>query len=187
MRSPLRTRGPFGSSPGTSHSSSSVLVALAVTAAASVSACGTGFDSPTSQVYNAPAGTDIREGEVKVLSAVIVTDEEGAATLSAGLVGTDTDDALVGIEVTDSEDMPVTTEIAGGSVKIPADELVQTAEDSEIAIAGDGLEPGTLVDVAFTFERAGPVSGSLIIMAAEGAYADVPVPAAPSNVQGAGG
>ncbi|CAN5861300.1 hypothetical protein BH20ACT6_BH20ACT6_04300 [soil metagenome] len=151
----------------------SVATALAVT----LTGCSTGFNAQTTQVYNAPAGTDIRGGEVEVLSAVLVMDEGGAATLSAGLVGPpQRADALTTVQITDGEGAPVPAEISGGSVPIPAGELVLTAQDAEISIAGGTLTPGMLVDVSFTFEEAGPVSGSLVVMRQEGAYEDVEIP-----------
>ncbi len=146
-----------------------------------VTGCSTGFGAQTSEVYNAPAGTDIRIGDVKVLSAAIVV-EDDAATLSAGLVGpANADDALTSVQVTDADGAPVTTEIADDTVDIPADTLVQTARDAEIAIDGTGLEPGRLLDVSFTFENAQPVSGQLMVMDRAGAYADVSIPDPPAQ------
>ena len=151
--------------------------ALAVTLAS----CSTGFGAQTTEVYNAPAGTDIRGGEVEVLSGAIVIDGDGAGTLSGGLVGPQNSaDALTSVQVTDGEGAPVEVEIKGGSVPIPAGELVLMAEDAEIAIAADTLAAGMLADVAFTFQEGGPVSGALVIMAQEVTYEDVEIPKPPA-------
>lgn len=151
--------------------------ALAVT----LTGCSTGFGAQTTEVYNAPAGTDIRGGQVEVLSGVIVIDEEGAGTLSGGLVGPqDSADVLTSVQVTDGEGAPVKVEITGDSVPIPAGDIVLMAEDAEIAIASDTLGRGMLADVSFTFEEAGPVSGALVVMAQEGTYGDVEIPKPPS-------
>lgn len=154
--------------------------ALAVTLAG----CSTGFGAQTTEVYNAPAGTDIRGGEVEVLSGAIVIDGDGAGTLSGGLVGPQNSaDALTSVQVTDGEGAPVEVEIRRGSVPIPAGELVLMAEDADIAIAADTLAAGMLADVAFTFQAGGPVSGSLVVMAQEGTYEDVEIPKPPALPQ----
>ena len=151
--------------------------ALAVT----LTGCSTGFGAQTTEVYNAPAGTDIRGGEVEVLSGAIVIDGDGAGTLSGGLVGPQNSaDALTSVQVTDGEGAPVEVEIRRGSVPIPAGELVLMAEDAEIAIAADTLAAGMLADVAFTFQEGGPVSGALVVMAQEGTYEDVEIPKPPT-------
>ena len=151
--------------------------ALAVT----LTGCSTGFGAQTTEVYNAPAGTDIRGGEVEVLSGAIVIDGDGAGTLSGGLVGPQNSaDALTSVQVTDGEGAPVEVEIRRGSVPIPAGELVLMAEDAEIAIAADTLAAGMLADVAFTFQEGGPVSGALVVMAQEGTYEDVEIPKPPA-------
>lgn len=154
--------------------------ALAVT----LTGCSTGFGAQTTEVYNAPAGTDIRGGEVEVLSGAIVIDGDGAGTLSGGLVGPQNSaDALTSVQVTDGEGAPVEVEIRRGSVPIPAGELVLMAEDAEIAIAADTLAAGMLADVAFTFQEGGPVSGALVVMAQEGTYEDVEIPKPPALPQ----
>ncbi|MDQ3416615.1 MAG: hypothetical protein M3474_05885 [Actinomycetota bacterium] len=151
--------------------------ALAVT----LTGCSTGFGAQTTEVYNAAAGTDIRGGEVEVLSGAIVIDGDGAGTLSGGLVGPQNSaDALTSVQVTDGEGAPVEVEIRRGSVPIPAGELVLMAEDAEIAIAADTLAAGMLADVAFTFQEGGPVSGALVVMAQEGTYEDVEIPKPPA-------
>ncbi len=171
------------------RTASLVSAGLALALSGTLAGCGTGFGAQTSQVYNAPEGTDIRsDAGVQVLSAAIVTDEAGSATLSAGLVGPPGQaDTLTSVQVTSDDGAPISAQIAGGTVPIPADELVQTATDAEITIAADDLVPGTLVDVAFAFETSGPVSGPVMVQAREGAYADVEIPAAPSGSATTGG
>ena len=158
-------------------------LAFAVSVTATVlSGCSTGFDAQTVQVYSASDGSDIREGDVSILSAVVVADAEGnGGVLSAGFVGpTDQDDALTSVEVTDDEGTALTTEIADGTVDIPGGQLVLTADGAGITITGAELTPGTLLDVAFSFARAAPVSGEVPVVEPEGAYAEVPTVPAPS-------
>lgn len=151
-----------------------------------LSGCSTGFDAQTVQVYSASDGTDIREGDVSVLSAAIVADAAGdSGILSAGLVGLpDQDDSLTSVQVTDDEGTALTVEIVGGAVDIPAGQLVLTADGADVAISGAELTPGTLLDVAFTFANAAPVSGSVPVVEREGAYAEVPAAPASSSEEG---
>jgi hypothetical protein len=110
------------------RTASLVSAGLALALSGTLAGCGTGFGAQTSQVYNAPEGTDIRsDAGVQVLSAAIVTDEAGSATLSAGLVGPPGQaDTLTSVQVTSDDGAPISAQIAGGTVPIPADELVQT-------------------------------------------------------------
>lgn len=156
---------------------------LATTAAAAATlvlgACGAGMDAQTVQVYNAPAGADLRsEGGVDALSTVVVVGEEGTGTLSTGLVGPyDTGDALTAVEATNSAGEQLTTEIVGETVPIPPDELVTIPEDAAVTFSGAGMEPGRLVRVVLSFERSGQVSGEVPVVAHEDEYASVPIPA----------
>jgi len=138
------------------------------------------MDAQTVQVYNAPAGANLRsDGGVDALSTVVVVGEEGTGTLSTGLVGPyDTDDALTAVEATNSAGEQLTTEIVDGRVPIPADELVTIPEDAAVTFSGAGMEPGRLVRVVLSFERSGQVSGEVPVVPDEDEYSSVPVPAA---------
>jgi len=152
---------------------------LAAGAATTVlGACAAGLDAQTVQVYNAPAGADLRSDGVDALGTVVVVGPDGTGTLSSGLVTPfDTADALVGVEATDSGGDPLTTQIAGGTLPIPAEELVQTADGAAVTISGGDLEPGRLVRLVMSFERSGQVSGDVPVVAREQEYASVPTPA----------
>lgn len=172
------------------------LVSLATGLTVTLSACSAGFDAETVQVYNAPAGTDMRQADVDILGALVVADGSGGGTLVAGLVAMpDTADTLTAVEITDAEGRPLQTTIGGGSVEIPTDVLVQTADtladtgQPAVTVSGAQLEPGRLVTVAFTFERSGPVSGMVLIVARDGPYAEVPTapPAEPTGGGNGGG
>ncbi len=153
-----------------------VLATVALTSG--LSACATGFDAQTVQVYNAPSGTNLYGGGVNAMGSLLVTADGGGATLVTGLVGPfESDDALTAAQVTDSEGNTVPATISGGSLDIPADTLVQTADDAAVTFSTDSLEPGRLVTVTLAFERSATVSGQVPVVAAEGPYADVPPPA----------
>ncbi len=175
-RSPLRS----GRTPA--RWPRALLTSTAATAATLLlGACSTGLDAQTVQVYNAPAGANLRSdhGGVDAMSTVVVVGEEGTGTLSTGLVGPyDTEDALTAVEATNSAGEQLTTEIVDGTVPIPADELVTIPEDAAVTFSGAGMEPGRLVRVVLSFERSGQLSGEVPVVADEDEYASVPVPAA---------
>ena len=157
-------------------------------AALVISACGTGFDAQTTRVYNAPAGADLRGPDVDALGSTVVLTGAASSTLVTGLVGpVDSDDALVGVEVTGAEGTTYTATVEGGELAIPAGELVQTADEAPIVIAGEGLLAGRLVMVRLTFERGAPVGGYVPIVTREGIYADIPTPATTGPTGGPAG
>jgi hypothetical protein len=95
---------------------------------------------------------------------------------------TDTDDALVGVEATASDGQPLEAAIAGGEVPVPAGQLAKLPGETAVTLTGEGLEPGTLVDMTFSFEVGGPVSGEVpIVTRDDETYADVPLPEAPAE------
>jgi len=142
-----------------------------------ISACGTGLDAETTRVYNAPAGADLRGPDVDALGSAVVITGAGRGTLVTGLVGTvDADDALTGVQVTGEEGSDYTATVEGGDLPIPAGELVQTADEAPITIAGEGLEAGRLVMVQLAFERGAPVGGFVPVVTREGVYAEIPTP-----------
>lgn len=156
-------------------------LAASVLATAVLSGCGTGRDVQPIQIYNAPEGQDIREGLTDVLGTVVVVDDSGNGTVVAGMIGpTDTDDALVGVEATASDGQPLEAAITGGEVPVPAGQLAKLPGETAVTVTGEGLEPGTLVDMTFSFEVGGPVSGEVpIVTRDDETYADVPLPEAP--------
>jgi hypothetical protein len=152
-------------------------IAAVGAAALVLSACGTGLDAQTTRVYNAPTGADLRGPDVDALGSAVVITGAGRGTLVTGLVGpADSDDALTGVQVTGDEGTDFTATVEGGNLAIPAGELVQTADEAPILIAGEALEAGRLVRVQLAFERGAPVDGYVPVVTREGIYAEIPTP-----------
>jgi hypothetical protein len=165
-----------------------VLTAFALLLAGAVSACSTGFGAQTTTVYTAPAGADVRTGDIKGLNMLVVADD-GSGTLVAALVNpTEDDDELVGVTATDLDsDAAVTVTGLDAPVELPAGELVQlAAEDAEagpIGLSGDGVQPGQVLQLSLQFSRAGAISAEIPVVTREDAYADVPTPPAPDDTE----
>lgn len=157
-----------------------LLVALALAATSAVSACATGFDAQTTDLYNAPAGSDVRTGDVKGLNMLVVADGEGSGTLVAALANTtDEDDQLLAITAGDVDE-PVTVSGLDTPVPVGAGELVQLAAlepegaGGAIGLSGDSVQVGRLVPVSMRFERAGAVMADLLVVEREDEFEDVP-------------
>jgi hypothetical protein len=124
-----------------------VAAATAVLAlAAPLSSCG--FDAATDRVYTPGSGTNNRDGVVKVLSAAIVSAEEGSGTVVASLANTSTEDEHTLTAVT-GEGLTVAEFEA---VAIGADSLVNLAEPSAGVTATGEFRAGDFVEVTFEFE-----------------------------------
>ncbi len=111
-----------------------VSAATIVALAAPLSACG--FDYATDRDYTPGSGANNREGDVDVLSAVVVSAAEGSGTFIASLSnnGADGEETLTAVSgqdstVTAAEFEPVTIP-AGGLVNLaePATDIVLTGE-----------------------------------------------------------
>ncbi|WP_229054814.1 copper chaperone PCu(A)C [Aeromicrobium sp. Leaf350] len=163
---------------------------LAATAVAAlvltVGACGTSFNAQTNQQYQASIGADDRAADVQVLNGLLVTGENGSATLSATLINTtDTDQRLTavslvssaGIELqlvsTDTEDLV----IAPGEAR-----TLGLADDSTQRLGSKvyttfGIDTiGLYYTLTLTFADAGDLEIKIPSVARNAIYADVALP-----------
>ena len=67
------------------------LAAGSLLLAAQLSACG--FNNATDEIYQSSAGVDYRKGPLDVLSAVVVSDQEGSGTFIATFSNNSAEDA----------------------------------------------------------------------------------------------
>lgn len=147
-------------------------VALAVPV---VSSCVANFNTTTEEIYNPGEGVNNRDGSIDVLSALVVSGSEGSGTIIAGLVNNDeaNEDALT--EVTGAgEDASLSVE-AAGSTPIGAGGFYQLADEGNVTVTGDQIQPGALVRLTFTFERGESVTLDVPVVTNTDDFADVPV------------
>jgi hypothetical protein len=156
---------------------------VAFVLAAALSACGTGFDAQTTTVYTAPAGADVRTGDVKGLNMLVVAQGDGSGTLVAALVNAaedEEDDELTAVTLEDIDSGDALT-VSGldSPVSLPAGELVQVAdgEITTIGISGEAVEPGQVLRINLRFARAGAITAEIpVVDGAAEEYAEVPTP-----------
>ena len=124
-----------------------VAAAVAVIAlTAPLSSCG--FQSATDRVYTPGSATNNRDGVVDVLSAVVVSAEDGSGTVVASLSNNDTEEPHTltavsgeGLEVAEFE-----------PVEIGPDALVNLAEpETGITVTGE-VGAGQFVELTFDFD-----------------------------------
>lgn len=137
----------------------SLATATAVLALAlPLSSCG--FNYATQRDYTPGAGTNDRSGDVAVLSAVVVSGNEGSGTLIASLSNGLTDEASTLTGVTgnrvatteDAEESPV--ELAEFEpVEVPPAGIVNLAEPArDITLTGD-FRAGNFLELTFEFDN----------------------------------
>lgn len=145
-------------------------IALATTG---LSSCG--FDYATDREYTPGAGVNNREGEVKVLSAVIVATEPGSGTFVASLANGSLDEEVTMTDVSLAEDDATPPEFE--PVVIKGGALVNLAEPpADIKLTGD-FEPGDFVKVAVGFDNGETVELDVNVVTNDGYYADLDGPA----------
>lgn len=153
---------------------SSVRRRLAATFAATtllaLSACG--FEAQTNQQYQAAVGAN-EHGDVDILNALLVANEDGSATVSAGFVNNTGDEqGLSNVTVTtlDGKELPV----RGLRSLLPlADSRLATlggASDAGGFTVTEGAEAGYYVKATFSFTDSAPVTIEIPVVARTAEY-----------------
>ncbi len=139
--------------------------------------CGTGFNAQTSAVYQAAIGTNNRSTDVEVLNALFVKNEDGSATLSAGLVNQALQtDRLVTVDAATLAGTPVEVTFEG-PFSTPARRLAHLGTKPQIVIAGDELFAGQFLNIVMSFVNAGDVEMQVPIVTRTSMYDSVATPA----------
>jgi hypothetical protein len=121
--------------------------AAVIALAAPLSSCG--FDYPTERDYTPAGGANNREGEVDILSAVVVSGQEGSGTLVASFSNNSGEDEQTFTGVSGSEGTQVQADF--DPVAIPPAGLVNLADPpADIVLTGD-FTAGDFVPLAFDF------------------------------------
>jgi hypothetical protein len=114
---------------------------------------GCGFDKATDRVYTPAAGTNNRDGDVKVLSAVVVSAQPGSGTFLASF----SNDAeklepatLTGVAGAGTWS-DLTIEPADLSIEIPARGFVNLVDQDPITVSGD-FQPGQVVELTLSYD-----------------------------------
>ena len=130
-----------------------------------------GFDKATDRVYTPAAGTNYREGDVAVLSAVIVAAQPDSGTFIASLSNqTSKDDfTLTGVAgAGDWSDLQIAP--SDLSIDIPARGFVNLVDEEPITVKGD-FDPGRFAELTLTFDSGDTVTMDVPIVFACNSYA----------------
>ena len=130
-----------------------------------------GFGKATDQVSTPAAGTNDRDGDVKVLSAVIVAAQPGSGTFVASLSNNTSDNVdatLTGVAGA-GEWSNLAVEPAELSVDIPARGLVNLVDEDPIVVSGD-FDAGQVAELTLSFESGDTVSMDVPIVFACSSY-----------------
>jgi hypothetical protein len=147
------------------------LAAGSLLLAAQLSACG--FNNATDEIYQASAGVDYRQGQLDVLSAVVVSEQKGSGTFIATFsnnsvkepttvqgIAAGTDDAPEGSPV----------EISGFTpIEVPPGGFVNLANDPSTVVRGDFFA-GEYVALKISFDNRDAVEMSVPVVAAANQY-----------------
>ena len=141
--------------------------AAVIALAAPLTSCG--FDYATERDYTPGSGANTREGEVDVLSAVVVSAAEGSGTFIASLSNNDPSDEQSFTGISGAEGTMV--EVAEFEpVSIPAGGLVNLAEPpAEIVLTGE-FTAGDVVPLSFDFGNGERVQLNVPVVADDTGY-----------------
>lgn len=144
-----------------------VTAAAVLALAAPLSSCG--FDYATERDYTPASGANNREGDVDVLSAVVVSAAEGSGTFVASFSNNDAKEAQTFTGV--SGDEGATIEAAAfDPIEIPAGGLVNLADPpADIVLTGD-FKAGDFVPLAIDFGNGERVMLNVPVVADDTGY-----------------
>lgn len=144
---------------------------LAVTAALTLGACGTGFSAQTNQVYQPAVGANER-GDVSSYNTLLVSNADGSATLSSAFVNNlDKDQTLTGMAVATADGDELTVQNPRTALALPSHALIKAGGDDATAfVVTEGAEPGDYVDITFTFSNSGEVTVNAPVVARSSEY-----------------
>ena len=142
-----------------------VTAAAVVALAAPLSSCG--FDYATDRDYTPGSGANNREGEVDVLSAVVVSAAEGSGTFVASLSnGSEGEQTLTAVAGQDS----TVTAAEFEPVVIPPGGLVNLADPAaDIVLTGD-FKAGDFVPLAIDFGNGERISLNVPVVSNDTGY-----------------
>ncbi len=163
------------------------LAATAVAAAVLLTGgCGTSFNAQTNQQYQASVGADDRDADVQVLAALLVTGQDGSATLNATLINkTDRDQRLVSVTLVagDGTELEVATTDQEDLVIAPGEaRTLGLVDDGSQRLKSkiyttSGIETvGLNYTLTLTYSDAGEVELPIPSVARNTQYADVALP-----------
>ncbi len=144
---------------------------FAATALLALSACG--FEAQTNQQYQAAVGAN-SHGDVDALNAMLVSNKDGSATVSAAFVNkTDTEQRLASVTVTtlSGEELVVRSPKLP-ALPIPSDILTTlgSAGDTASYTVTQGAKAGFYVKVTFNFSDAPSVTMEVPVVARTAEY-----------------
>lgn len=157
------------------HLRRSFALTMAAVTLATVGLSSCGFDYATDRAYTPAEGVSNRDGEVKVLSAVVVASQAGSGTFIASLANgsQDQDISMTDVTLTDDTATPPTFE----PVVIKHGALVNLADPAaDIKLTGD-FKPGDFVNVSVKFDNGETADLKVNVVTNSGYYSDLDGPA----------
>ncbi len=143
--------------------------------------CATSFGAETNQLYQPGPGITVRDSDVYVLNAFIVTDGRGNGTLVGALLNRAARvDTLESVKVTGPGGKPLSASILPGTVALPVQRSVQLANTGAVRVAG-ALRAGVNYALTLTFHSAAPVTLTIPALSRWSQFDGVPVGPAPSG------
>ena len=155
------------------------LAAGSLLLAAPLTACG--FNNATDEIYVASAGVNFRQGPLDVLSAVVVSDQEGSGTFIASF-SNNADDGATRIEELSAGAADPSVQVVGFEpIEVPPAGFVNLANDPTIVVQGE-FSAGEYVDLMIAFDNADDIEMSVPVVAAENEYEGLDVSGAGADV-----
>jgi hypothetical protein len=140
--------------------------------------CGSGFDATARQSYAPGDGIQAGTGDLRVVSALVVSPEESSdgVILMAVVNNGEQDEEITSVE-TDKGDVEYT-----GSHTVGAGETILFSADSDpsATVRNLGAKPGETITVKISFAEAEPISLHTVVVPATGDYASITPAAEPS-------
>jgi copper(I)-binding protein len=156
-----------------------------------VTGCAANFGAPTQHLYQPAVGSNYRDGDVYVLDAQVVANDQGDGTLvttiinqaegSDFLVEVTTEDADGGgvetgaLPAASSSDCSDVESAPSTGICLPSQQAVALPADGQIQVQADTVTPGTFVTMTLRFQNGSPVELDVPVVAEGPMYTGVTV------------
>ena len=161
--------------------------ALVAASLVAISGCAANFDAPTQAIYQPAIGSDDRNGDVFVLNALVLGDDQGNGTLVTSLINqTSPADFLTGVTATvlggggvDVGSLPTLSSTVANApstgIELPTQTAVRLPEGGFVQLNSADLKPGGYLTLTLTFKEAAPLDIDVPVVAESPTYDGITV------------
>lgn len=165
-----------------------IVIGVAAATLPLLAGCAANFGAQTQVQYQPGVGSNDRDGDVYVINALVVADDEGNGTVVTTLINQTSDtDFVTGFQATDSDggglqtsrlprlEGSEATDAPERGLELTSQTAVKVPDDSTLQLSGEAVTPGTVATLSLTFQDAAPLDIEVPVVAEGTVYDGITV------------